>query len=121
MQGSCLLACTPTPTLWSLIFFGCAAKRFMRRVNQAHWHHQHTKHTRSLPPHPIHLSAGVGTVIDPSSDTADLAPGTRLDLPLWMVPPMAGRNMLQARVLGLFVLHSGRVCHGFWACLFATD
>jgi len=36
-------------------------------------------------------------VIDPSSDSADLAPGTRLDLPLWMVPPMAGRNMLQAR------------------------
>lgn len=34
-------------------------------------------------------------MIDPSSDSADLAPGTRLDLPLWMVPPMAGRNMLQ--------------------------
>lgn len=36
-------------------------------------------------------------MIDPSSDQADLAPGTRLDLPLWMVPSMAGRNMVQAR------------------------
>ncbi|EFN54484.1 hypothetical protein CHLNCDRAFT_59701 [Chlorella variabilis] len=43
----------------------------------------------------VHGCTGVGTVIDPSSDQADLPPGTRLDLPLWMVPPMAGRNMLQ--------------------------
>lgn len=43
----------------------------------------------------VHGCTGVGTVIDPSSDRPELAPGARLDLPLWMVPPMAGRNMLQ--------------------------
>lgn len=48
-----------------------------------------------VPARLVHGCTGVGTVIDPSSDSADLAPGTRLDLPLWMVPPMAGRNMLQ--------------------------
>jgi hypothetical protein len=37
----------------------------------------------------------VGTVIDAASDRADLLPGSKVDLPLWMVPAMAGRNMLQ--------------------------
>ena len=41
----------------------------------------------------------MGAVIDPSSDQATLPPGARLDLPLWMVPPMAGRNMVQVRAL----------------------
>ncbi|PSC75387.1 putative DNA replication complex GINS PSF3 [Micractinium conductrix] len=43
----------------------------------------------------VHGVTGVGTVIDASSDRADLQPGARLDMPLWMVPAMAGRNMLQ--------------------------
>lgn len=52
---------------------------------------------RPIPTHPPHPPVpGVGTVIDPSSDQANLQPGARLDLPLWMVPPMAGRNMVQA-------------------------
>lgn len=38
---------------------------------------------------------GVGTVIDPSSDAADLPPGARVDLPLWMVPVMARRGLAQ--------------------------
>ena len=42
-----------------------------------------------------HGCTGVGTVIDASSDRAELAPGARLDMPLWMVPHLAGRNMVQ--------------------------
>lgn len=44
----------------------------------------------------VHGCTGVGCIIDPSSDRPDLPPGARLDLPLWMVPLMAGRNMVQA-------------------------
>jgi GINS complex subunit 3 len=46
----------------------------------------------------IHGCTGVGTVIDPSSDAADLLPGVKLDLPLWMIGAMAGRNMVRAEL-----------------------
>lgn len=36
---------------------------------------------------------GVGTAIDPSADGADLAPGTSLDVPLWLAAALAGRGM----------------------------
>jgi GINS complex subunit 3 len=38
---------------------------------------------------------GVGTVIDPSSDANDLAPTSKVELPLWMVPVMARRGLAQ--------------------------
>ena len=38
---------------------------------------------------------GVGTVVDPSSDANDLAPGIKIELPLWMVPVMARRGLTQ--------------------------
>lgn len=48
-----------------------------------------------VPTRLVHGCTGVGTVIDAASDRADLLPGSKVDLPLWMVPAMAGRNMLQ--------------------------
>lgn len=36
---------------------------------------------------------GVGQVIDPSSDSHNLPPNTRVELPLWMVPVMARRGL----------------------------
>lgn len=42
----------------------------------------------------LHGCSGVGTVIDPSSDVADLPPGTRLELPLWMAADLAKRNLV---------------------------
>lgn len=51
-----------------------------------------------VPAHLTHGCTGVGTIIDPSSDVGDLAPGTRVDLPLWMVSGMAQRNMVQVEL-----------------------
>lgn len=42
-----------------------------------------------------HGCTGAGQVVDPSSDAPNLAPGTKVELPLWMVPNMARRNLIQ--------------------------
>lgn len=40
-----------------------------------------------------HGCTGVGSVIDPSADGADLAPGSTLDIPLWLASSLAQRGM----------------------------
>lgn len=39
-------------------------------------------------------AAGCGTVIDPSSDSNELPPGTVVELPLWLIRSLAQRNMV---------------------------
>lgn len=39
--------------------------------------------------------AGCGTIIDPSSDSNDLSPGTVVEAPLWLIRSLAQRNMVQ--------------------------
>ena len=39
--------------------------------------------------------AGVGRALDPGADTDDVAAGTRLDLPLWLLRNIANRNMVE--------------------------
>ncbi|GJP55058.1 hypothetical protein CLOM_g14046 [Closterium sp. NIES-68] len=41
-------------------------------------------------------ATGVGRALDPSTDADDLAAGAKVDLPLWMVPHLAKRNMVSA-------------------------
>lgn len=43
----------------------------------------------------VSIVAGVGAIIDPSSDKEDLEAGTELKLPLWMVNAMTPRGMLR--------------------------
>lgn len=37
--------------------------------------------------------SGIGRVLDPSCDGNDLPPRAKLDLPLWLVPILAARNV----------------------------
>ncbi|CAI7764299.1 unnamed protein product [Closterium sp. NIES-53] len=41
-------------------------------------------------------ATGVGRALDPSTDADDLAVGAKVDLPVWMVPALAKRNMVSA-------------------------
>jgi GINS complex subunit 3 len=43
-----------------------------------------------------HGCTGVGAVVDPSAGGADLPPGSKVDMPLWMVPTMARRGLARA-------------------------
>ncbi|KAK9820298.1 hypothetical protein WJX72_008713 [[Myrmecia] bisecta] len=43
-------------------------------------------------------AAGLGRALDPSSDDKNLKQGSKVDIPLWMVPVLAQRNMLRVRV-----------------------
>ena len=45
-----------------------------------------------------HGCTGVGSVLDPGSDMANLPAGSRVDLPLWMVQVMAKRQLLQVQL-----------------------
>lgn len=45
---------------------------------------------------------GVGQIIDPSSDTPSLRPGTQVDLPLWMVPGMAPRRLIKVGMPNIY-------------------
>ena len=63
-----------------------------------------------VPARLIHGCSGVGTVIDPSSDVDDLAPGTRLDLPLWLASGMAQRHMAQVGAPGCAPVLCGAYC-----------
>jgi GINS complex subunit 3 len=38
-------------------------------------------------------ATGVGAILDPSADAPDLPPGAALELPLWLAPAMARRQM----------------------------
>lgn len=55
--------------------------------------------------------AGCGRIIDPSSDSNDLAPGTVVDMPLWLIKSLAQRNMVQ---VGVGV---GRACAWGWGVM----
>ena len=54
-----------------------------------------------------HGCTGVGTVLDPGSDQRDLHPGSKVDLPLWMVQVMAKRQLLQVHLPIYFKDHLG--------------
>lgn len=41
---------------------------------------------------------GCGTVVDPSSDSNELAPGTVVDMPVWLIKSLAHRNMVQPQL-----------------------
>eukprot|EP00850_Spirogloea_muscicola_P012634 SM000082S22876 [mRNA] locus=s82:387695:389153:+ [translate_table: standard] len=43
-------------------------------------------------------ATGIGRALDPSCDDDDLKKGAQVDLPLWMVQPLAGRNMIDVRL-----------------------
>ncbi|KAL6767410.1 DNA replication complex GINS protein PSF3 [Auxenochlorella protothecoides] len=45
-----------------------------------------------------HGCTGVGSVIDPSADGADLAPGSTLDVPLWLASSLAQRGMARVEL-----------------------
>ena len=55
-----------------------------------------------------HGCTGVGTVLDPGSDQRDLHPGSKVDLPLWMVQVMAKRQLLQVHLPIYFKDHRRR-------------
>lgn len=54
--------------------------------------------TPSCAPH----RAGIGTILDPSSDKDDLPAGTVLRMPLWMVLAMAPRGAIEVRMPSFF-------------------
>lgn len=55
-----------------------------------------------------HGCTGVGRVLDPGADLDDLAPGTLVDLPLWMVQVMAKRQLLEVHLPIYFKDHMRR-------------
>ena len=55
-----------------------------------------------------HGCTGVGRVLDPGADIDDLTPGTRVELPLWMVQVMAKRQLLQVNLPIYFKDHMRR-------------
>ena len=50
----------------------------------------------------------MGRVLDPGADIDDLTPGTRVELPLWMVQVMAKRQLLQVNLPIYFKDHMRR-------------
>lgn len=65
---------------------------------------------------------GVGTVIDPSSDSNTLPAASKVELPLWMVPTMSRRGLVQVQ-LPLFYgdnmrrkLRAGPGCESLHRC-----
>lgn len=42
----------------------------------------------------LHGCSGIGQILDPSSDSPTLSPGSKADVPLWMIPVMARRHLL---------------------------
>lgn len=55
-----------------------------------------------------HGCTGVGRVLDPGADLDDLVPGTRVELPLWMVQVMAQRHLLEVDLPIYFKDHMRR-------------
>lgn len=55
--------------------------------------HALTAESTMVPVDLLHGCTGVGCVIDPSSDSADIPAGTRLELPLWLARALAPRGM----------------------------
>lgn len=49
-----------------------------------------------------HGCTGVGQIIDPSSDSSSLYPGSEVELPLWMVPVMARRHLVQVSLPNIY-------------------
>lgn len=55
-----------------------------------------------------HGCTGVGKVLDPGADLDDLAAGTKVELPLWMVQVMARRQLLHVHLPLYFKDHMRR-------------
>jgi len=55
-----------------------------------------------------HGCTGVGRILDPGSDLEDIAPETRVDMPLWMVQVMAKRQLVQVELPVYFKDHMRR-------------
>ncbi|GBG84146.1 hypothetical protein CBR_g38120 [Chara braunii] len=47
-------------------------------------------------------ATGVGRALDPSCDDNDLKRGTKVDLPFWMTPMLAARNMITVGIPACF-------------------